>query len=1056
MKKIGIVILGMLIHLGAMADELDLYKGVPQQVPARIMLLVDTSKSMDDPLTTSNSSTTNTSNGCDSKLCILKATLEKYVDAGDTHPDIRWSDDFEIGLARYEDPGAKILEPIAKLGSIDSNGQTHRQNLADAISALVAHGSTPLVGAYMDVLNYLKGERPAFAITQSSSIDSVWVDESTKDLFKTGMNSDLVCGVNDNHIVVLTDGASNGEDTSTETLDGNSMANRIKQFVTGDVNATGTLSDCPATIVTDMNLGQQSLGNTQIYSCATELAQALANVSADGAVQGVRTHVIAYNLDDTSDPNARTGTITPVQGLKNWAAAGHGDFFAANDPSGLDDAFSSITTKVMAKDSFTGAVPGVGINQSNRFTFLDDIYFSVFKPTGARFWYGNLKKYKLGWENNAPVILDSRNRNIDGGNGAGATPDGFIDSDVVSFWLNPDDYSLTTPVTADGDNVLLGGSAMRIPAKDQRRLYTTVNGTTTLLDTSALSDVSTEMLPSSPTSAETSKISDVLDWVRGVDADQDNEWSRESPTIAKNDSLKNVRTMYGSSIHSGPVVVNYTSTKQVNGKPVALAADQQKNLVFVSANDGKLYAVDSATGDEKLAFIPEDFLKRPSDSTPSLVETMYDAARSNEQGNLIYGLDSTWTVWRQDVNRDGNITDSNTSQDFVYLYGGMRRGGSNYYALDMTGANDSSPTMSQLFELKGGQGDFQNMGQTWSRPVLGMIKYKGESVVVMIVGGGYDPVYDSGRPTSTPKGAQLYIVAARERGGANNIHKGDVLWWASASGTGTNHVTISALTQSIPSTVKVLDADGDGYLDHIYVGDLGGQLLRFDINNDNTGSSNLISNTGNVVVAQLGVVGHSNTDANDRRFFYPPSIALMKDNVGKYVGIAIGSGNLVNPRGTDINEKFYFIKDYKALGGTTDPDIFSQDLGLQSEKLLGSPLIVQGTAYFTTYYWDPNAQTTTSASECHAAYGRSALYTYTPGDDAVTLIQKNRPQNLGGSIVTLLQQLPAVTSPDGTVTTPGRLKLTGLTGPGAINLPDVDFGNIRKTRWKQCETAACP
>src|SRR5690606_1827104 len=113
-----------------------------------------------------------------------------------------------------------------------------------------------------------------------------------------------------------------------------------------------------------------------------------------------------------------------------------------------------------------------------------------------------------------------------------------------------------------------------------------------------------------------------------------------------------------------------------------------------------------------------------------------------------------------------------------------------------------------------------------------------------------------------------------------------------------NHKSVSALTDSIPSTVKVLDRDGDGYLDHIYVADLGGTLMRFDINNGNTGYDNLISNVRDVsnnrdedvVVAELGIDAAEPLDDADRRFFYPPSIALMKDNLGKHVAIAIGSG----------------------------------------------------------------------------------------------------------------------------------------------------------------------
>ena len=67
MKKIGIFILGMVLHVAALASELDLYKGEPVKVPARIMLLVDTSTSMGDELP-------GATGDCVSKMCILGRT----------------------------------------------------------------------------------------------------------------------------------------------------------------------------------------------------------------------------------------------------------------------------------------------------------------------------------------------------------------------------------------------------------------------------------------------------------------------------------------------------------------------------------------------------------------------------------------------------------------------------------------------------------------------------------------------------------------------------------------------------------------------------------------------------------------------------------------------------------------------------------------------------------------------------------------------------------------------------------------------------------------------
>src|SRR5690606_20829408 len=235
--------------------------------------------------------------------------------------------------------------------------------------------------------------------------------------------------------------------------------------------------------------------------------------------------------------------------------------------------------------------------------------------------------------------------------------------------------------------------------KASRQVYTRIGNTTELIDDAYATSVAAVMLPGTFASQQEendirAKIGNVVNWLRGDDVVS--EWTRVVPGQA----ARAVRNLYGAPIHSSPVVVNYTSTREVSGVRQPLAVDDQDNLVFVSTNDGKLYAVDGATGDEKLAFVPGTFLQRAADGGPSMVERYYDAVRDRLPGDFIYGLDSTWTVWRQDVNRDGNITSSN-SNDFVYLFGGMRRGGRNYYGLDMTEANDDTPQMEQMFVLEG-------------------------------------------------------------------------------------------------------------------------------------------------------------------------------------------------------------------------------------------------------------------------------------------------------------------------------------------------------------------
>jgi type IV pilus assembly protein PilY1 len=1062
MKRILMVLGIWLVSVGAQASgELELYKGESKDIPARLMLLIDTSISMGSKLCADDTP------GCAPKLDILKATLARFLDPNGENANIRWADDVEVGLARYNSPGATILAEIKPLGSTEG-GVSHRQRLATLVGGLEANDITPLVGSYLETIEYLMGGRAISSGSVGSGLSSAWANAPAY-RYSVGMNQSLICGRSNNHLVVLTDGASNGEEMDQRIVGcsgwGGSCSTTIGQRIQQRFNNSASdayLDECPSTIKTSLSSSNPS--NALIWGCASALAKSIVNTADPDNISGIRTHTIAYDLGSGSSCTAKVDNPTSaVHHLCNWAKDGGGNSYVANDSAALENAFSTLTGEVTMSASFTAVVPGVSVNQASRFSFLDDIYYSVFKPTDRQVWYGNLKKYQLDRVNGEPVIKGGNDQLID------SNKDGFFDSDAVSFWFNSSDYS--PAILADGDNVILGGAALRIPPKASRKLYTSLDNSSTIevgADAASVASVVNAMLPANIPDVETeaemrTKLQGVVDWLQGDDAlDSNNEWDRLTAAQHSAQDPKLNRTLYGAPIHSSPVVVNYQSTQVVSNVRVPLAPADQTNLVFVSTNDGKLYAVNSETGNEKLAFVPGALLRRPTDTTPSMIEAYHDAARGNLAGDFIYGLDSTWTVWRQDVNGDGNITpELSGSKDFVYLYGGMRRGGRNYYGLDVTEANDSTPKMEQMFVLEGGKSGTETatMGQTWSEPVLGMIRYNGVPVVVFIVGGGYDPVYDVSTPASgtTPLGAHLFIVAAHSRSGTT-IKAGDVLWWASEdlSGTG-NHKSVSALTDSIPSAVKVLDRDGDGYLDHIYVADLGGTLMRFDINDSNTGYDNLISNTNNVVVAELGADAASPLDDADRRFFYPPSIALMKDNLGKHVAIAIGSGLVTDPKDESADERFFFIKDYAPFGATVAPEnnpIYSYELELDAEKLLGSPLIVGGMAFFSTYYWGDNTPAA-GASACDSIYGRAALYRYDPSNGVMTQLGKAFPQSLAGNMATVLQPVPEERNPDGTLRTPAGTDFIGIGGTSAFDLPDVDLGNIRKTRWKQCADLAC-
>ncbi|MCP5019050.1 MAG: hypothetical protein GY938_27790 [Ketobacter sp.] len=1159
LKNIICLVMGTLtaalLSVAGYADDTDLFDASGVSEPARIMLVVDTSGSMGNTETENfmlrdNNSVLDDSyggncegtqtflvrrgeyvtiNNADRKICIVRRVLLQFLDPSEGGDSI-WPDHFMVGMAVYAEPGANIIRPMAALGSIN-DPLSNRNQLISSIDGLVVSGFTPLVGSYLEVAEYLTGGHAVTRDTTDTD-SSVWEDANR--YLYAGVDLGAQCRDTNNHLIFLTDGESYCEKASGLTegekedkkctdqasfLQLGTLGTRVNEFVTGTEG--GYHESCPANSYSHyLTVEEDERANYSSYwGCLSIAADRLrTNTQPDGSAAGVTTHVIAYDLANGEGENAASEAALTA-GLQAWAQSGGGRYVAASNSAELEQAFQAINSETILPGTFVMASGSVGISQLNRFAHLDEMYFSVFTPSTKPFWYGNLKKYyfQLDAEGDLGIYTNS-NKTIP------AVNEGAFLDDVTSEWtgtLESAFYNTTQPRTLDGDIAHIGGAASKIEQPDDRRLFAYYGGVPYLITSDdadtpgeAIDNLSGLMSTHYGTFLDDAAGADApavaaynanvllpsLSWLRGVDVND--EWIRISqhpnaalrpadPEDARGADTRDLRNFYGAPLHSSPVLVNYRS-RDASG----VALDDTDDVVFISTNDGKLYAVDSDSGEEHLAYMPEAMLRRPALDVGSPVERMYNATKEDAaDGGLIYGLDSTWTVWRQDVDRNGNIDED--TLDFVYLYGGMRRGGRNYYILDATDVQGSE-TISEVAVVQGGVGEFLNNGQSWSEPRLAIIKYNATPAAVFIVGGGYDTAYDNGRPDQLPaKGAQLYIIAAREFTDAGGvIHPaGEVLWWASSELTGTgNHVQISSLQYSIPSTVKIIDRDGNGFLDHIYVGDMGGQILRFDINNSNTGAANLVSNTTDAVVAQLGVSAFLSAPTNmenDRRFFHTPSVAQMRCPAGSCMAIAIGSGWRSNPTDATVNEKFYFLMDYEPFTGnkpiineaatvgdgastavqpiskiavdgsvTASSPItgvvgYSLPLGgtnYAAEKLLGSPLIAGGAVYFSTYYRPP----VEPGEEVCEVTGAAAIYSFRPGDAQAVILESGLSQNVAGSLQALISEIPPSDGGDGGDDEPppgggdqppaGIMSGTGSVGPAPLRL-DV----IRKTRWMQLD-----
>lgn len=139
----------------------------------------------------------------------------------------------------------------------------------------------------------------------------------------------------------------------------------------------------------------------------------------------------------------------------------------------------------------------------------------------------------------------------------------------------------------------------------------------------------------------------------------------------------------------------------------------------------------------------------------------------------------------------------------------------------------------------------------------------------------------------------------------------------SEGGVSANEYHHDELIHSIPAAVTPIDSDGNGITDRVYVGDTGGNVWRFelpeyrpavdasDVNYHNNFREDYWRAT------KLAELGGSVGSVNDRRFYHGLSIIQGRDSIGRFDGIAIGTGDRTHPQSapSTIDNKFFFIKD---------------------------------------------------------------------------------------------------------------------------------------------------
>jgi hypothetical protein len=724
-------------------------------------------------------------------------------------------------------------------------------------------------------------------------------------------------------------------------------------------------------------------------------------VSYQKGFQNVMTYTVGFmgnhlsNLFLINTSNNGNGNVN----LYDTTHEDYGKYhFEAEDPDELTSVLlAAIKDILSATSSFTAPVVPV-----TRTTSGNRIYMAFFKPLETNFWEGNVTKFAIADDN---TIVDV--------NGNPATwPNGAIREDAMPYWQTKDWADPTKT------NYIHNAS---------RNIYTYLGGTSDLTASSNafIPPPANPELITTVLGNPTHTVAEIIDYVRGADVfDEDGD----------TDTTENRIVITGDVLHSEPVVVQYNYPD-----------DTSKTMVYFGANDGMLHAVldetdpdvdiennETSYGTEAWAFIPPDQLHRLKDMVEGL--------------NHQYYVDSSPKAYFYDVDSDGLIDAADG--DRIILICGERKGGTSYFALDVTDPLlpkyrwriDQSSSKTGTLELIDTSiytnptygGSFQDGDplRIWAPPsswgpeiaayVDGtmsgyLLRYENGKIPFEVgqwIGNLTTEIYAEYQTTTTPYiwGKIASIISADpveiipELGESWSEPQFGVVKTTDIDTTGTpvffigagyssdnssgaavlaidiltgqvvkkfkNDSSISGMDYSIASSVTVLDEDGNGFVDKIYVGDLGGQLWRIGKFTDSVGNPLSFSESDENIMNWSAQILFISDPTHERKFYYPPSVTLEHG----YDLVFAGTGNREDACNPTSSDRIYSIKDTHTnslltesnLVDVTDPaaavpnldnqtgDVdlnYNIDQGWYVRLPAGEKVLAEGTVFYKTLYF---------------------------------------------------------------------------------------------------------
>jgi len=913
--------------------------------------------------------------------------------------------------------GGKIVFPVKRMGSNAADTDyANRAALITVINNQLAKAATPLTESLYEAYLYYSGRAPRFgtsgAITAnfgSAALPAVGGGNVTDGADPSAVSagnyvspimlnptSATPSSCQKNFVILLTDG---GPDKDVDAND--QITSRQYTALAGTI-APDTRVD---TIQTDTTSGQFETGNPSLpygpasigdtgrtdggYVWLDELAYFMSKADMSPGARHSATETSTDQLLGTQTVTTYTigfaGADSPV--LENAASRSGGAYYIAEDSAQLAAALTDALIQIRAFTP-TVAAPTVPLSALNRAQNALDVYLAFFAPSPSQAWKGTVKRFRIGVGTtecgpNKELCLIGQTA-LDGG----FKDIERLETDALTGFeqvvVNPEAVSFWNPVTLqDGSKPDRGGTGHQLisvaaytPAS--RKVYTFLSSNSLAPPTSAALTDSTNLVTEDNTRITKAMLgnagmsdaarSTLINYIRGgnpSDAACNDAFDPGNLTpCAAWRSWAHADVQ-----HSRPTIIAYDTTPVADAQAPGNERATTQYLFFLT-NDGLLHAVDATTGQEKWVFLVEEALP------------FINAVMTNANGASLDLADGSPAFWVDRGDRNGIVDGS----ERVWLYFGLRRGGKAYYALDITNIDAPqfmwriTPTERCAGASCSASTDYSLLGQTWSTPVVARVaattgasgaRPAGNADPVVMFGGGYDPQQDTeplpAGTTADTVGKALFVVE-----GSNGTL---VKRFSNVAG---DFINASGIDWSIPSDLTVLntDLDAQGFMDRILVGDVGGNLWRFDIGALDAASWR---------AKRLAIL--SDPGVPNRKILFPPVVAPQYAPFPvEWDAVYVGTGDREHPLTMTSSDKIFMVADFDigltATAGTAASFSAGDFLGLSvtdtqgvlpttlvtkrgwyrdldpGEKVTGPPFVFNQKLRFSTY--SPSA----ISSEC--------------------------------------------------------------------------------------------